>query len=248
VSRSSTFLREYWRFSIRTKCIDISARDAGVTQTRLASDGARAPKPTQRWLVDDSPHDRRCCGGHHRALWHVSCRHNQGSCVCVCVCECVSVSVRAALSLSLSLAVSRASQTHIQAYRPALVVGVGGVGSSGGGVLAATAAAPSRGLLATTAQLVQQRGLMGLFRGFNAMVAGAAPAHAVYFAGYEMWKKQLVGRDATGHHPVATAAAGAMATVRSRALSLSLSLSHGSENVVGVVVVVVIVIVVIVCR
>eukprot|EP00698_Gefionella_okellyi_P001367 TRINITY_DN11311_c0_g1_i1.p2 TRINITY_DN11311_c0_g1~~TRINITY_DN11311_c0_g1_i1.p2 ORF type:complete len:293 (-),score=73.74 TRINITY_DN11311_c0_g1_i1:1361-2239(-) len=51
----------------------------------------------------------------------------------------------------------------------------------------------------------------GLFRGLTAMAFGAAPAHGVYFATYEV-AKEAFGGNKEGHQPVATAAAGALAT------------------------------------
>lgn len=48
------------------------------------------------------------------------------------------------------------------------------------------------------------------------MVVGAGPAHAVYFATYEV-VKQAMGGNAAGHHPVAAATSGACATIASDA-------------------------------
>ncbi|KAI7865462.1 mitochondrial carrier domain-containing protein [Spinellus fusiger] len=50
-----------------------------------------------------------------------------------------------------------------------------------------------------------------LWRGVNSVVLGAGPAHALHFATYE-YCKDFFGANRTGHHPVASAAAGACAT------------------------------------
>jgi len=52
------------------------------------------------------------------------------------------------------------------------------------------------------------------------MVAGAAPAHAVYFATYEVFKGLFGGKKKgdTGHHPIAYFSAGVLATVFSEAV------------------------------
>lgn len=49
-------------------------------------------------------------------------------------------------------------------------------------------------------------------RGINIVVAGAGPAHALYFSTYEIMKKTL-GNHGSGHHPIANAVAGATATL-----------------------------------
>jgi len=46
---------------------------------------------------------------------------------------------------------------------------------------------------------------MSLWRGLSSVVVGAGPAHAVYFATYEV-VKQSMGGNASGHHPVAAGA------------------------------------------
>lgn len=58
----------------------------------------------------------------------------------------------------------------------------------------------------------RHEGWMGLYRGFGAMVGGAGPAHALYFASYEAAKK-LYGADRPGHQVLTTGAAGATATL-----------------------------------
>ncbi|KJX95050.1 mitochondrial rna-splicing protein mrs3 [Zymoseptoria brevis] len=59
-------------------------------------------------------------------------------------------------------------------------------------------------------------GYMSLWRGLSSVVVGAGPAHAVYFATYEV-VKQAMGGNASGHHPVAAASSGACATIASDA-------------------------------
>jgi solute carrier family 25 iron transporter 28/37 len=49
------------------------------------------------------------------------------------------------------------------------------------------------GAIATAREIVRTRGLAGLFRGVSAVVAGAAPAHAVSFTVYEAAKRLLGG-------------------------------------------------------
>eukprot|EP00741_Cyanophora_paradoxa_P017451 tig00020965_g16860.t1 len=68
------------------------------------------------------------------------------------------------------------------------------------------------GMLASFRKLVAEEGLRRTWRGVSAMAAGAAPAHAIYFATYEA-AKIAYGGDSPGHHPLATGAAGATATV-----------------------------------
>jgi hypothetical protein len=55
--------------------------------------------------------------------------------------------------------------------------------------------------------ILRREGVRGLYRGLSAVVIGAGPSHAVYFATYEAAKEMLGGNEA-GHHPMATAAAG----------------------------------------
>lgn len=65
--------------------------------------------------------------------------------------------------------------------------------------------------------IMRTEGPVGLYRGIAAMGLGAGPAHAVYFAVYEVCKEKL-GGNREGHHPVAHALAGASATVASDAV------------------------------
>lgn len=45
-----------------------------------------------------------------------------------------------------------------------------------------------RGIIDAISTIQQKEGFRRLFRGMGAMVAGAGPAHAMYFAGYEKLK------------------------------------------------------------
>ncbi|GAA95599.1 uncharacterized protein L969DRAFT_85286 [Mixia osmundae IAM 14324] len=56
-----------------------------------------------------------------------------------------------------------------------------------------------------------------LWRGVASVIAGAGPAHAVYFGVYEL-AKELGGGNAEGNHFAVTAGAGALATIGSDAL------------------------------
>lgn len=69
-------------------------------------------------------------------------------------------------------------------------------------------------LSSTTAKVVQQPPvtLRNLWKGVNSVVLGAGPAHALHFATYE-YCKEYFGANASGHHPLASAAAGACATL-----------------------------------
>ncbi|KAI9366480.1 mitochondrial carrier domain-containing protein [Pilaira anomala] len=69
-------------------------------------------------------------------------------------------------------------------------------------------------LSSTTAKVVQQPPvtLRNLWKGVNSVVLGAGPAHALHFATYE-YCKDYFGANASGHHPLASAAAGACATL-----------------------------------
>lgn len=63
------------------------------------------------------------------------------------------------------------------------------------------------------AQIYKGEGMRGLYRGMPAVVAGAIPSHAVYFATYE-WTRQSLGAMRTdGHHPIANGVAGGVATM-----------------------------------
>ncbi|KAL8286621.1 hypothetical protein RQP46_004149 [Phenoliferia psychrophenolica] len=62
-----------------------------------------------------------------------------------------------------------------------------------------------------------QEGGKRLWRGVASVIAGAGPAHAVYFGTYEI-AKEFAGGNANGYSFAATASAGALATVASDAL------------------------------
>ena len=65
--------------------------------------------------------------------------------------------------------------------------------------------------------VVRREGMLGLYKGFNAMAWGVGPAHAVYFATYE-GAKEALGGNRPGHQVLATGAAGALATVAADAV------------------------------
>ncbi|KAK4556485.1 Fe(2+) transporter [Recurvomyces mirabilis] len=66
------------------------------------------------------------------------------------------------------------------------------------------------------ATISRVEGYMSLWRGLSSMIVGAGPAHAAYFATYEI-VKQAMGGNAAGHHPLAAATSGACATIASDA-------------------------------
>jgi len=47
--------------------------------------------------------------------------------------------------------------------------------------------------VATAKEVYRARGFTGLFRGISAVAIGAGPAHAIYFASYEFFKRQTGG-------------------------------------------------------
>ncbi|KAI5285684.1 Fe(2+) transporter [Ascosphaera acerosa] len=61
-------------------------------------------------------------------------------------------------------------------------------------------------------------GWRALWRGVSSVIAGAGPAHAVYFATYEFVKELAGGNVDAGHHPLAAGLSGACATIASDAL------------------------------
>eukprot|EP00823_Brevimastigomonas_motovehiculus_P004569 TRINITY_DN3035_c0_g1_i1.p1 TRINITY_DN3035_c0_g1~~TRINITY_DN3035_c0_g1_i1.p1 ORF type:complete len:295 (-),score=34.05 TRINITY_DN3035_c0_g1_i1:280-1164(-) len=69
-----------------------------------------------------------------------------------------------------------------------------------------------RRLFGTMGQIYRQEGCFRLYRGLGAIVAGAIPSHALYFATYESVKTKI-GANAEGHHPVKDAVAGSCATM-----------------------------------
>lgn len=62
-------------------------------------------------------------------------------------------------------------------------------------------------------KMYKMEGAARPFRGMSIMVAGAGPAHAMYFACYEFMKRVISGTATGQNHPLAHAAAGCMATV-----------------------------------
>ncbi|XP_073115099.1 uncharacterized protein [Elaeis guineensis] len=69
------------------------------------------------------------------------------------------------------------------------------------------------------AAIVRSEGPSGLYRGIAAMGLGAGPAHAVYFAVYEVCKDRLGGNRPDGrHHPLIHAISGVLATTASDAV------------------------------
>lgn len=60
--------------------------------------------------------------------------------------------------------------------------------------------------------ITRTEGMFRLYRGVGAILAGAIPSHAIYFATYETCKEKL-GANTPGYHPVQNAIAGGMATM-----------------------------------
>ena len=56
-----------------------------------------------------------------------------------------------------------------------------------------------RSLLDAANRIVRYEGIRSTMRGFSAMVAGAGPAHALYFACYEEMKRTLSGGKSGNH-------------------------------------------------
>ncbi|GKT63729.1 mitochondrial RNS-splicing protein Mrs3 [Colletotrichum tofieldiae] len=74
------------------------------------------------------------------------------------------------------------------------------------------------GVIQGTYRIASREGFLSLWRGMSSVVAGAGPAHAVYFATYEAVKHVMGGNQAGVHHPLAAATSGACATIASDAL------------------------------
>lgn len=78
---------------------------------------------------------------------------------------------------------------------------------------------PNASMLRTTRTIVAAEGVSALWRGMSAVVLSAGPAHAFYFATYELLLARLErwmwrgGGDERSVNPVATAVSGACATV-----------------------------------
>ncbi|KAL1303142.1 hypothetical protein AAFC00_006574 [Neodothiora populina] len=83
-------------------------------------------------------------------------------------------------------------------------------------VMNPTPAAIYTGLGNAIATISRVEGYMSLWRGLSSVVLGAGPAHAIYFATYEVVKQEM-GGNASGHHPLAAATSGACATIASDA-------------------------------
>ncbi|KAI5212749.1 hypothetical protein E4T42_05615 [Aureobasidium subglaciale] len=83
-------------------------------------------------------------------------------------------------------------------------------------VMSPTPAAIYTGLGNAIATISRAEGYLSLWRGLSSVIVGAGPAHAVYFATYEVVKQQM-GGNAAGHHPLAAATSGACATIASDA-------------------------------
>ncbi|CAK3970298.1 mitochondrial carrier [Lecanosticta acicola] len=79
-----------------------------------------------------------------------------------------------------------------------------------------TPAAIYTGIGNAISTISRAEGYMSLWRGLSSVVVGAGPAHAVYFATYEV-VKQAMGGNKAGHHPLAAASSGAAATIASDA-------------------------------
>ncbi|KAK4999706.1 Fe(2+) transporter [Elasticomyces elasticus] len=79
-----------------------------------------------------------------------------------------------------------------------------------------TPAAIYTGIGNALATISRVEGYLSLWRGLSSVIVGAGPAHAVYFATYEV-VKQAMGGNASGHHPLAAATSGACATIASDA-------------------------------
>ncbi|BDA47528.1 probable mitoferrin-1 [Coccomyxa sp. Obi] len=84
------------------------------------------------------------------------------------------------------------------------------VSQHGKGVGTIRAGSPS--LSGMLVHILREEGVRGLYKGLTAATAGAGPAHALYYAVYELTKKEL-GANRGGHRPFSVAAAGVAATV-----------------------------------
>ncbi|XP_015125900.1 mitoferrin-1 [Diachasma alloeum] len=66
---------------------------------------------------------------------------------------------------------------------------------------------------AVMSRMVQQEGLLRPIRGMSAMVAGAGPAHALYFSCYEFLKNRMVSKTTSQVNHLVYGAAGCVATI-----------------------------------
>ncbi|KAJ8686806.1 hypothetical protein QAD02_022600 [Eretmocerus hayati] len=69
------------------------------------------------------------------------------------------------------------------------------------------------GILTEIGNMMKQEGILRPFRGISAMVAGAGPAHALYFSCYEHLKEKLSARSHSQNNPLVYAQAGVVSTV-----------------------------------
>lgn len=69
-----------------------------------------------------------------------------------------------------------------------------------------------RGVLHAFNSIVRREGIAHLYKGLPAILLGAVPSHAAYFATYEFVKDHIGGR-APGHHPLINGFAGACAVM-----------------------------------
>ncbi|ORE08262.1 mitochondrial carrier [Rhizopus microsporus var. microsporus] len=68
-------------------------------------------------------------------------------------------------------------------------------------------------VISTSSSIQTSAKLMNLWKGVNSVVLGAGPAHALHFTTYEFCKEYFGANATSGHHPIASAAAGACATI-----------------------------------
>ena len=70
------------------------------------------------------------------------------------------------------------------------------------------------GIVAELMRMIRQEGLLRPFRGISAMVAGAGPAHALYFSCYEYLKDRMLdSKPPTQFNHLVYGAAGCVSTV-----------------------------------
>lgn len=66
---------------------------------------------------------------------------------------------------------------------------------------------------AVLTRMIQKEGVLRPIRGMSAMVAGAGPAHALYFSCYELIKNRMITNSASQVNHLVYGAAGCIATV-----------------------------------
>lgn len=81
-------------------------------------------------------------------------------------------------------------------------------------ILASPTAAAYTSVLDALSTIRSREGARSLFRGIASVIAGAGPAHAIYFGTYEV-VKDATGGNREGHQWASTAFAGASATIAS---------------------------------